>query len=88
MLAFKEFSLLTLEDKASRIWHEGIYLMHRFDKSNKIELYALDGFFVEVGFTPFYAPVDEAIVHMKWFKNPIYLDPYLRKIRIDDSNIF
>lgn len=72
-----EFNLLKEEDKYNAVWDKGIFLDNAFEKGQKINIYAIDMFFVEVC----YNSKTNKIVGIRSFKEGHRLDKYSKSLK-------
>ncbi len=78
MLTLNEFIILPFEEQCDFIALGGDYLARRKYKTQKIYLYYLSGFFIEV----YYCTEDDEIIRIEGFKNTESLTPYLKQIEL------
>lgn len=78
MTTITDFHTMTFEKKCDVITFGGAYLMHRTVGETKVFLYHVDGFYVEV----FYSPKSAMVLMMNAFSNVTGLDPYLDTISL------
>ena len=80
MIHFKKYKSLPQSEQADILLEHGVYLdMFRQTSKLEVELYALEGFYVEV----YFDRKSEEPLFLKAFKNMKYLEPYLTIIDID-----
>ena len=80
MIHFKKYKSLPQSEQADILLGHGVYLeMIRQTSKLEVELYALEGFYVEV----YFDRKSEEPLFLKAFKNMKYLEPYLTIIDID-----
>ena len=80
MIHFKKYKSLPQSEQADILLEHGVYLeMIRQTSKLEVELYALEGFYVEV----YFDRKSEEPLFLKAFKNMKYLEPYLTIIDID-----
>lgn len=81
MQTFSDFQKLTEVSKMQRLWLNGVYLdLTRYTKKLQVNLYALDGFYVEI----FFERKHKEPLYIKEFEDPEKLDLYLDQVNIDD----
>ena len=68
-----EFNSLKTDDKYTFLWQEGVYLDSVVIKDTKLNLYAINKFFVEVH----YNAVTNKLVELKSFKYGSIMDKYI-----------
>ena len=73
-----EFRLLGSNEQAQRLWDDGVFLISRNRRNEKLLLYQLFNFYVEV----VYDVDDNRLKEMKSFKTTRLLYPYLKEIKI------
>lgn len=80
MISFKKYISLPQSEQADILLEQGVFLeMIRQTSKLEVELYALEGFYVEVFFD---RKTDEPL-YLKAFRNLKLLEPYLTIIDID-----
>ncbi len=80
MISFKKYKSLPQSEQADILLEHGVFLeMIRQTTKLEVELYALEGFYVEVFFD---RKTDEPL-YLKAFRNLKLLEPYLTIINID-----
>jgi hypothetical protein len=80
MISFKKYKSLPQSEQADILLEQGVFLeMIRQTSKLEVELYALEGFYVEVFFD---RKTDEPL-YLKAFRNLKLLEPYLIIIDID-----
>ena len=80
MIGFKEYKSLPQTQQADLLLEHGVYLeLIRQTSKLEVELYALEGFYVEV----YFDRKTEEPLYLKAFRNLRYLEPYLTIIDID-----
>ena len=80
MISFKKYKSLPQTEQADLLLEHGVYLeMIRQTSKLEVELYALEGFYVEV----YFDRKSEEPLFLKAFRNMKYLEPYLTIIDID-----
>lgn len=80
MISFKKYKSLPQSEQADILLEQGVFLeMIRQTSKLEVELYALEGFYVEVFFD---RKTDEPL-YLKAFRNLKLLEPYLTIIDID-----
>ena len=73
-----EFNTLADDEKANAVW-QGSFLADREEDGLKIQLYAVDNFFVEL----FYDATENKITAFRSFNSKRLLAPYLAQITFD-----
>jgi hypothetical protein len=73
-----EYKLLDEMEQAEVLWDQGVLLGDRTDEEHKVLLYQIDGFYVEV----FYSPKSNAIKRIRSFRSVDQLRSYLARIDI------
>jgi len=80
MISYKQYKNLPQTEQADVLLERGVYLeMIRQTSRMEVELYALEGFYVEV----YFDRKTEEPLFIKAFKDMKYLEPYLTIIDID-----
>lgn len=80
MIRYKQYKSLTQTEQADILLEHGVYLeLIRQTSKLEVELYALDGFYVEV----FFDRKTEDPLYLKAFKDLRHLEPYLTIIDIE-----
>jgi len=80
MINYKQYKNLPQTEQADVLLERGVYLeMIRQTSKMEVELYALEGFYVEV----FFDRRTEEPLFIKAFRDMKYLEPYLTIIDID-----
>lgn len=72
MLTYLDFNDLTASEQAEAVW-KATFLDDRLEGNHTVQLYRLDGFYVEV----FYDPVNNQVDSFKAFNSSAYLAPYI-----------
>ena len=75
-----EFIILDLKKKADTVWNHATYLTWRSNETGKVNLYALEDFYVEV----YYNQEHNCIEDIRSFKSVGCLEPYLYSIDLDE----
>lgn len=78
-ISIYEFARLTLVEKAELISNQGVFLENLGDSGNEINLYFLNGFFVEVEINK----LQNMIVEIMPFKQGYKVKKYLDKINLE-----
>lgn len=79
MISFKKYRSLSQIEQADILLEQGVYLeLIRQTSKLEVELYALEGFYVEV----YFDRKSEEPLYLKAFRNLKYLEPYLTIIDI------
>ena len=76
MTTLYEFKLLSTEQQFTFLWESGVYLDARITDNYTINLYGIDGFYIEV----FYNSANNKIEFLESFKSVDRLSPYLKSI--------
>ena len=71
-----EFNALSENDQMQCVWDKGVFLLSRLDESQKVNLYALSGFFVEISYS------NDQITGCRSFSSQFPLTPYLHQIAL------
>jgi len=74
-----EFRMLNDEDQLTAVWDKGIFLENYITKTEKINCYAIDMFFVEV----VYDTKQNEITEVRCFKEGHLLEKYSPKINTE-----
>ena len=80
MVSLQDFRVMHFEEKCDLVTYTGQYLMHRFLGDVKVFLYHVDGFFIEV----FYSPRYQKVMMINAFDHSIGLDTYLETVSLTD----
>lgn len=81
---FQLFNILKKEQKQAVTLKRGILLANRTVENHNIELYQIDGFYVEI----YTYKKDDKITKVNCFYTTEGLEPYLSNIRIPDIDAF
>lgn len=73
-----EFDLLSINDRETLVYLEGVFIAVRQEPEFIIRLYQFNDFYVEL----FYHPVQDSPVCIRSFNTTILLEPYLKDIDI------
>ena len=68
-----EFVSLPLNDRATTVWNQGVYLCTRRTEQGYVNLYGIESFYVEVSHHSEYNEIDD----IRCFQCVSILDPYL-----------
>jgi hypothetical protein len=79
-LGIYEFQMLSENEQASHLWECGEYLVTRIEAENKINLYALKDYYVEVT----YQGQINKITGLRIFKTLRLLEPYLDQLDLNE----
>ena len=80
MVTINDFRVMTFEHKCDVVTYYGQYLTHRFLGECKVFLYAAEGFFIEV----YYSPKYQKVLMINAFDQVIGLESYLDLISLAD----
>lgn len=80
MVTIYDFRVMPFAQKCDLVTYNGQYLAHRFLGECKVFLYSIEGFFIEV----FYSPKYQKVLMINAFDQPIGLDPYLDLVSLKD----
>jgi hypothetical protein len=72
MLTYLDFNALTESEQAEAVW-KGTFLDDRVEGGQHVQLYRLDGFYVEV----LYDPVSNSVSKFSAFNSSTSLAPYI-----------
>jgi hypothetical protein len=78
-MRLNDFTPLSLEEKAARLYYQGVYIGKRKQGTTIVVLYQLEGFYAEV----FYRTYRRVIDHIYCFSGTARLDPYLTDIDVE-----
>lgn len=81
-LAVGEFNSLEFEKKASIVWHRATFLAKRLTPDHRINLYHLDGFYVQLWYNLHLNRIEEVSATL----DGNVVDPYLDSISYEDIN--
>ena len=73
-----EFIALDMNKKADTVWNHAAYLTWRAYEKGKVNLYALEDFYVEI----YYDEEFNCLEDIRSFKSVVCLDPYLNEIEL------
>ena len=80
MNSYDYFSQLEYIDKFHILWEEGVFLSNYQGERHSVNLFGLDGFYVEV----YYNNFKDEILYINTFENTDLLDKYLEDISINE----
>ena len=75
-----QYKLLNKDEQYKVLWDKGVFIDQRISVSYNFQLYQIEGFYVELK----YNREENKIVGLKSFISTEPLEPYLRKIKLDD----
>ena len=78
MISLYDFNLLEDDEKATAVW-AGTFLGDREENGLRVQLYSVDGFYVEV----FYDGLANKILRFRAFKTYDLLTPYLAHVKFN-----
>lgn len=77
-MTISDFSLLTLTDKLTFLYEEGVYLSKRKSGKMTVLLYQLQNTYIEI----FYTKYRRIVYNLRFSESSAILDPYLGSIEI------
>ena len=80
MNLFDYFSQLEYVDKFHILWEDGIFLSYYRGERHSVNLFSLDGFYVEV----YYNESNDEILYINAFEDINLLEKYLENININE----
>ena len=78
LMELYDFISLPVDDRATTVWNQGVYLCTRRSTHGYVNLYGIESFYVEVFFHTEYNEIDD----IRCFQCVCALDPYLELIEI------